>query len=216
MGDDYLRYLGSRVQLKSRRWGNLTFESVNFTSAVDGDLAVYIGNPLEQERPLVRIHSECVFGEMFDSELCDCADQFSLAMHRLREEGHGILFYLRLDGRGAGLAAKVKATALEVEGMDTYKSRIAIGVPPEGRDFRAVGDFLKSKNVNSVRLLTNNPNKAQDLERAGVVATVEPLIVKHPSHSVMRLYETKRQRFGHLIPDEVIYTSEIGSDPDGE
>lgn len=204
--------MGSQVRLKSRTWGTLTFEAVKLSPAIDGDLAVYVGNPLLLDKPLIRIHSECVFAEAFDSALCDCADQLKLAMRRLRDEGDGILFYLRLDGRGAGLTAKVKATALEVKGIDTYESRIAIGVEPEGRDFRSVAEFLKSKNIHSVRLLTNNPGKAGDLAKSGIEVTVEPLVVRNPSTLVRRLYETKRARFGHTIPDELMDDPQIKFD----
>jgi len=204
--------MGSQVRLKSRTWGTLAFEAVKLSPAIDGDLAVYVGEPFKQDSPLVRIHSECVFAEAFDSALCDCADQFKLAMRRLCEEGHGILFYLRLDGRGAGLASKVKATALEVRGVDTFESRVAIGVKPESRDFRPVADFLKSKNVSSVRLLTNNPDKAGDLRKSGIKTTTEPLVVRNPTKLVRRLYETKRSKFGHSIPDELLDDPQITFD----
>src|SRR5258708_187373 len=115
---DYKRFLGSTAQFDSRRWGRITTESVTFTDAIDGDLAVYFGQPFTTPDPLVRIHSECVFAEVLDSDLCDCADELRMALELLSREGNGILLYLRLDGRGAGLAAKVKATALEVEGLD--------------------------------------------------------------------------------------------------
>ena len=190
----------------------VTFESVKLSPAIDGDLAVYIGSPLTQSCPLIRIHSECVFAEAFDSALCDCADQFKLAMRRLSEEGNGILFYLRLDGRGAGLASKVKATALEVKGVDTFESRVAIGVKPEGRDFKPVADFLKSRKITSVRLLTNNPDKAGDLVSSGIEVAVEPLVVRNPSRLVRRLYQTKRTRFGHTIPDELMDDPQIAFD----
>jgi GTP cyclohydrolase II len=96
---EHLKHLGAQTRLTSRAWGKLTVESIQVTPAADGDLAVYVGEPFRQDNPLVRIHSECVFGEAFDSTFCDCAEQFRLAMHRLCDEGHGILFYLRFDGR---------------------------------------------------------------------------------------------------------------------
>jgi GTP cyclohydrolase II len=179
-------------------------EAVKLTPASDGDLAVYIGEPFKQHNPLVRVHSECVFGEAFDSTFCDCAEQFRMAMHRLCEDGHGILFYLRFDGRGAGLAAKVSATALEMKGIDTYESRVTIGVKPEGRDFKPVGRFLISKGVRAIRLLTNNPDKAGDIRALGIDVEIERLVVRNPNRFVRALYETKRQRFGHDIPPESI------------
>jgi GTP cyclohydrolase II len=199
---DYLtRFLGAQATITSRKWGRLTMESASFSPAADGDLVVTIGKPFEQKIPLVRVHSECVFAEVFDSELCDCADQLTLAMARLTDNGHGVLFYLRFDGRGAGLAAKVKATALEVEGMDTYESRVHIGVEPEGRDFFRVGEYLKRHDVRRIKLLTNNPTKGIDIAKAGVDVECEPLLVTSPSAAVKRLYETKAIKFGHSIPN---------------
>lgn len=197
---DFLEnFLGSQATINSRTWGKLTIESVSFTPATDGDLVVIIGQPFEQEKPLIRIHSECVFAEVFDSDLCDCADQFKLAMKRLTDNEHGLLFYLRFDGRGAGLAAKVKATALEVAGMDTYDSRVYIGVAPEGRDFGNIGEYLKNHGVNKARLLTNNPIKGKALEQVGLTLEYEPLIVDNPNENVRKLYSTKAEKFNHTI-----------------
>ena len=197
---DFLEnFLGSQATINSRTWGKLTIESVSFTPATDGDLVVIIGQPFEQEKPLIRIHSECVFAEVFDSDLCDCADQFKLAMKRLTDNEHGLLFYLRFDGRGAGLAAKVKATALEVAGMDTYDSRVHIGVAPEGRDFGNIGEYLKNHGVNKARLLTNNPIKGKALEQVGLTLEYEPLIVDNPNENVRKLYSTKAEKFNHTI-----------------
>ncbi|MCP4550330.1 MAG: GTP cyclohydrolase II RibA [bacterium] len=197
---DYLAgRLGSRASIRSRTWGDMTVESASFTDAVDGDLVVFIGDPIHQEKPLVRIHSECVFAEVFDSDLCDCADQLEMALNRIAAEGHGIFLYLRLDGRGAGLAAKVQATALEVQGVDTFDSRVAIGVDPEGRDFSSVGEYLLGLGMTKIRLLTNSPDKIGPLESLGISVTAVPLTVPEPSEKVMSLYRTKREKFGHEI-----------------
>jgi GTP cyclohydrolase II len=202
---DYVRqWIGASTPLPSRRWGELSAEVASFSPAADGDLVVAFGEPWGKSRPLVRIHSECVFGEVFDSALCDCKDQLLLAMQRMEQEGHGILFYLRFDGRGAGLGAKVKATELELEGVDTYESRRIIGVEPESRSFVAVGEFLKARGLQQVLLLTNNPGKADDLRAAGIRVRTEPLLVNNPNEHVASLYQTKAERFGHTIP-KVLY-----------
>ncbi|MFA6925290.1 MAG: hypothetical protein WC223_13675 [Bacteroidales bacterium] len=201
---DYIKkYLGAKTDIESRTWGKLNIEVVSFTPASDGDLVVIIGNPYDEDIPLVRIHSECVFAQAFDSNLCDCADQLKLAMDRLVAEGNGILVYLRFDGRGAGLAAKVKATSLEVKGIDTYESRLEIGVKPEGRDFYSIGKYLSKKGLKKVRLLTNNPTKSEGIEKAGILVVNEPLLVSNPSINVRKLYETKAHKFHHNIPEDL-------------
>ena len=196
---DFRRFFGSKATIPSRTLGEITVESVALTEAIDGDLAVFFGHPFECPSPLVRIHSECVFAEVLDSRLCECADQLRLALDLLRAEGSGILFYLRLDGRGAGLSAKVAATALEVAGEDTYDSRIHIGVPPEGRSFDAVGQFLRDRGVRSVRLLTNNPTKVEGLLAQGIEVTRMPLLVKQLTNEAKALLLTKARRFGHQV-----------------
>lgn len=195
---NYLRFIGERATFNSKTWGPITVESVSFTPAADGDLVAYIGDIKKQERVYVRIHSECVFAEAFDSDFCDCAEQFKMAMNKLVQTG-GVLFYLRFDGRGAGLSAKVKATALEVQGMDTYQSRLEIGVPPEGRDFTKIGEYLLSRDIKKITLLTNSPNKISDLRNAGVDVETEPLFVGNPNPNIRKLYETKVKEFGHKI-----------------
>lgn len=197
------KFLGSRATITSRTWGELTVEAASFTPASDGDLVVIIGDPFRQEIPLVRIHSECVFAEVFDSDLCDCADQLKLAMNQLIHNKHGLLFYLRFDGRGAGLAAKVKATALEIQGVDTYESRVHIGVPPEGRDFKKIGEYLKQHGFSKIRLLTNNPIKGENLNQVGLIVDYEPLIVENPSEKVRKLYKTKAEKFNHKISESL-------------
>jgi GTP cyclohydrolase II len=200
---NFKSFLGAEATFKTRKWGKITVESVSFTEAIDGDLVVYFGNPFSQPEPLVRIHSECVFGEVFGSELCDCAQQLEIALDRLKKEKHGMLFYLRIDGRGAGLSAKIKATDLETQGVDTYDSRVQIGVPPEGRDFSAIGSFLKAKKVTSIRLMTNNPDKIRSIEGAGIAVKTEPLVIDTSSPYIRQLYATKAQKFKHAIPKEM-------------
>lgn len=198
--NEYKRFLGARTTLNSRVWGKMTVESASFTPASDGDLVVYFGEgETTPERPVVRIHSECVFAEVFDSDFCDCADQLYYAMDYLRKT-NGILFYLRFDGRGAGLSAKVKATELEMRGIDTYTSRVMIGVPPEGRDFSPIADYLLARGITKITLLTNSPDKLGDLVNRGIDVETLPLYVDTPNDNVQKLYDTKVKKFKHLIP----------------
>lgn len=197
---DYLKFVGSKTKFHSRKWGEIEAESVSFTPASDGDLVVFIGEPSPVNVPYVRIHSECVFAEAFDSDFCDCADQLHIAMDRLvGEPNGGILFYLRFDGRGAGLSAKVAATKLEMEGLDTFESRLHLGVDPEGREFLNIGTYLVEKGYKKVVLLSNNPKKKADLIKAGLEVDTEPLYVKDPNENVKKLYDTKVTKFNHEI-----------------
>jgi GTP cyclohydrolase II len=199
--EDYLTgFVGSTATIESKKWGTLLVESASFTPALDGDLIIHVGRPFEQNEPIVRLHSICTFSEIFQSDLCDCGEQLELAMARLKHEGHGLLFYLRFEARGVGLAAKVKATDLEVKGMDTYSSRVAVGVPPENRQFTEIGKYLYDRGVRRVRLLTNNPLKIAGIADAGIVVTPEPLIVVDPNEKVRDLLNTKAQKFNHNLP----------------
>jgi|ERR1041385_3059714 3,4-dihydroxy 2-butanone 4-phosphate synthase/GTP cyclohydrolase II len=193
------KFAGAKTKLPTWALGELDIESQFFSAASDGDLVASFGAPFESQKPLVRIHSECVFAEVFDSRLCDCADQLRMALDLLHRSKRGLLFYLRIDGRGAGLSAKVAATSLEVSGHDTYDSRVAIGVAPEGRAFEEIGTFLKARGVKSIELLSNNPSKREDLVRVGLAVELVPLKVQPRTPEVERLLETKKKRFGHIL-----------------
>src|SRR5438552_190477 len=136
-------FIGSSANIHTQRWGTLRMEAAALTEAIDGDLVVYVGDPGGVPEPLVRIHSICTFSDVFGGDMCECSAQLDFAMARFLSEGRGLLFYLRMEARGVGLAAKVKATALEVQGRDTYESRVEIGVSPDARDYRRVARFPK-------------------------------------------------------------------------
>jgi GTP cyclohydrolase II len=198
---DYLgNFIGSSVSFPTEKWGNLTFESVVLSDCIDGDMVVHIGSAQTAHPPLVRIHSICTFSEVFGSTACDCGDQLIDALRLMTEAGNGLLFYVRMEGRGVGLAAKIAANALETKGMDTFESRLAIGVSPEARDFHPIAAYLIKKNINSVRLLTNNPVKIQALADAGIDVRAEPLLAAPRTETARSLLRTKAERFGHAIP----------------
>jgi GTP cyclohydrolase II len=197
------QFLGTQAHINSRKWGRLTVESADFSQAVDGDLVVYIGEPFVAPEPLVRIQSECIFSQVFLADLCDCREQTYLAMDRMVQAGSGILVYLRVDGRGAGLAAKVAATAHQERGADTIDASLAIGVAPDSRSFDAIGEFLRSRGVRRVRMLTNNPAKAIAVQRSGVIVQHEPLLVSALNSNVRRLYAAKAHKLGHWIPSDL-------------
>ena len=161
-------------------------------------VALVIGAPNGQP-PLVRLHSECLTGDVFGSLKCDCGPQLDGALHRIAEEGWGILLYLRQEGRGIGLINKLRAYALQDQGFDTVDSNLRLGFAIDARDFGVAARMLELIGQPRIRLLTNNPAKVAGLAAAGidVVARVEHRIAPNP-HTVDYL-ATKRDRTGHML-----------------
>ncbi len=150
--------------------------------------------------PLVRIHSECMTGDVFGSSRCDCGDQLDLAMTLIAERGAGVIVYLRQEGRGIGLVNKLRAYQLQDAGLDTVEANLALGLPAEGRDYSDAIDILVSLGVDRCELLTNNPDKIQALEDSVIgVAGVEPLEIEPTSPYCEDYLETKRRRMGHFF-----------------
>lgn len=146
---------------------------------------------------LVRVHSECLTSESFGSLKCDCAQQLDGALGMIAREGRGALVYLRQEGRGIGLADKIRAYALQAEGLDTVDANRALGLPDDARDYGAAARFLRLLGVGRVRLITNNPLKVAGLvELSGVV----PSLVRLNVHSASYL-ATKRARMQHVVPE---------------
>lgn len=149
--------------------------------------------------PLVRLHSECLTGDVFTSRRCDCGPQLDAAMHRITEEGAGVLLYLRQEGRGIGLANKILAYGLQDQGHDTVEANVQLGFPADMRDFAVAAKMLASLNIEGVRLLTNNPRKGQALEQYGIkVLERVPLVIEADEYSEAYL-KTKREKLGHLF-----------------
>lgn len=148
----------------------------------------------------VRIHSECATGDLFGSLRCDCGEQLQEALRRIGEQGHGVLIYMRgHEGRGIGLPAKLSAYHLQDNGLDTVDANVALGLPVDGRDYRAAADILVNLGVSSVRLLSNNPDKLDALAERGVTVTgMEALCVEVGAEAVAYL-RTKRDRLGHQL-----------------
>ncbi|MDF1684588.1 MAG: 3,4-dihydroxy-2-butanone-4-phosphate synthase [Legionellaceae bacterium] len=148
--------------------------------------------------PLVRIHSECITGDLFGSTKCDCGEQLDLSLAKIAEEG-GVLIYLRQEGRGIGLSNKLKAYALQETGMDTVEANQHLGLPVDGRDYGIAFQMLKALGLDQVRLLTNNPLKIEALEQYGI-NVVERLALHVEASCENRMYlKTKREKLGHLL-----------------
>ena len=148
--------------------------------------------------PLVRLHSECLTGDVFGSLKCDCGPQLMEALRILGEEGGGVLLYLRQEGRGIGLANKLRAYALQDRGLDTVDANRRLGFADDARDYGMAAAMLRALHIDSVRLLTNNPNKVTGLERAGI-AVVERVAHHMPVNPHNADYiATKQRRSGHI------------------
>jgi GTP cyclohydrolase II len=154
----------------------------------------------DSKAPLVRLESECLTGHVFGSLLCDCGDQLSRGLEEVARYGKGALVYLRQEGRGIGLQAKLEAYYLQqVHGMDTVDANIAVGMPAEARDYLIGAQILNHLGFDSPRLMTNNPAKVEGLARYGVIVAEQVAHVIPPSTHNKRYLETKKTRMGHKI-----------------
>ncbi|MFJ6796067.1 bifunctional 3,4-dihydroxy-2-butanone-4-phosphate synthase/GTP cyclohydrolase II [Streptomyces sp. NPDC091268] len=173
-----------------------TVDGVEHVALVHGDLAAAEGADV-----LVRMHSECLTGDIFQSQRCDCGPQLHAAMARITAEGRGVVVYLRgHEGRGIGLLSKLRAYELQERGRDTLDANLELGLPADARDYGAGAQILADLGVRSVRLLTNNPDKSAALVRHGIeVSDREPMPMEAGEHN-LRYLRTKRDRMGHDLP----------------
>jgi 3,4-dihydroxy 2-butanone 4-phosphate synthase/GTP cyclohydrolase II len=178
------------------------FRAHAFRSIRDGSehLALISAGTVEGA-PLVRMHSECLTGDAFGSLRCDCGPQLQESLRLLAASPGGILLYLRgQEGRGIGLANKMRAYALQDGGMDTVEANRALGLPEDGRDYAEAAEMLRHLGATRIRLLTNNPDKVTALRRHGIdVAAVEPLVIAANKFNAHYLH-TKARKFGHALP----------------
>ncbi len=160
-------------------------------------LALTIGKP--GKTPLVRVHSSCITGDLLGSLRCDCGDQLKLAMEKIRSAGGGILIYLHQEGRGIGIANKLRAYALQERGVDTYEANLMLGFDEDERDFSIAAAILKKLNATTIRLLTNNPQKMAAIEKTGIkIAERVPLAAAPGKHNHGYL-DAKSKKAGHWV-----------------
>jgi GTP cyclohydrolase II len=177
------------------------FRVAAFENAVDGreHVALIHGNVVNQRAVPVRMHSECMTGDAFGSLRCDCRAQLHAALRRIKEHPCGVLLYLRQEGRGIGLNNKLRAYQLQDHGLDTVDANLALGFQDDERDYRAAAEMLKRLKIQSVNLITNNPNKLAQLDAHGVpVEDRIAHVMRVNAHNADYL-ATKAQRSGHLI-----------------
>ena len=183
-----------------------TAEIVAFRSPDDTreHVALIVGNPSSDRAPLVRLHSECLTGDMFGSLKCDCGPQLDAALAAMADEaaqgGWGMLLYLRQEGRGIGLINKLRAYRLQDQGFDTLEANQRLGLPAEARDFPVAARMLALLGIGAIRLMTNNPAKVAAFEASGVTVSerVPHRLPANPHNA--RYLDTKRDRAGHLLP----------------
>lgn len=166
-----------------------------------GEEVVFMTTPtIDPTKPvLVRVHSECMTGDIFHSYRCDCGEQKDASLHMIAESGNGVLIYLRQEGRGIGLYEKIKAYNLQDKGYDTHEANILLGHKPDYREYSWVRKVLNHLGVQQIRLITNNPSKVTNVARLGItVVDRVPLIIESNQHN-RRYFETKRQKFKHFF-----------------
>lgn len=168
----------------------------------DHHIALVLGNVRNGKDILVRVHSQCLTGDVFHSLRCDCGDQMEAALKLISKKKKGVFLYMRQEGRGIGLENKLKAYKLQDKGLDTVEANLALGFPADLRDYGIGAQILVDLGLSSVRLLTNNPKKIIGLEGYGLKVTKQiPIFMVH-KHNVCYL-KTKREKLGHLIPESV-------------
>lgn len=177
------------------------FKAIAYKSDIDPDehVALVMGDISTDEPVLVRVHSECLTGDVFGSLRCDCGEQVALVMKAIAGEGRGVFLYMRQEGRGIGFHEKIRAYALQDKGLDTVEANLSLGLGADLRDYGIGAQILADLGLNEIRLLTNNPKKVVGLEGYGlkVVETV-PVIVDPNPHN-RRYLETKQKKLGHLL-----------------
>jgi GTP cyclohydrolase II len=186
------------------RWGKFRIHGFRSEFGSDGNrrveeaVALVMGD-VHSSTPLVRVHSQCLTGDVFHSLRCDCRQQLEMALSMIRDLGAGILIYEQQEGRGIGLMAKLQAYELQDAGLDTVEANERLGFKADQRDFALPGQILKALGVSKVRLLSNNPEKVEALECAGIEVVERVPCEVTPSPHAEEYLKTKKEKLGHIF-----------------
>ncbi len=199
--------LSKRVKIEAMarlpsQFGNFTIIAISDLVEKKEHAVLVKGNVWNENDVPTRIHSECLTGDAFGSLKCDCREQLILSLRYIENHG-GILIYLRQEGRGIGFINKIKAYSLQDEGLDTVEANIALGFKVDLRKYDVAAEVLKILGVNSIQLLTNNPDKMKQLRKLGIKITRRIPLIAEPNEFNYRYLLVKKQKSGHLIDENI-------------
>jgi GTP cyclohydrolase II len=181
------------------RWGNFTIHGFTGKGPQEEAVALVRGNLKGKSAPLVRVHSQCLTGDVLNSLRCDCRAQLELSLKKIAKAPSGVLLYLPQEGRGIGLMNKLRAYQLQDQGMDTVEANEALGFASDAREYEFPAEILKELGARKIRLLSNNPEKVRQLEQSGI-EIVERVPCQPPVSKISRKYlKTKKSKMGHLL-----------------
>ncbi|MDD5339342.1 MAG: bifunctional 3,4-dihydroxy-2-butanone-4-phosphate synthase/GTP cyclohydrolase II [Dehalococcoidales bacterium] len=181
------------------KYGNFTIYAYKSNTDPNEHVALVMGDVNTEEPVLVRVHSQCLTGDVFHSLRCDCVEQLEMALQRIADEGRGVLLYMRQEGRGIGLHNKIKAYALQDKGMDTVEANLALGFKEDERDYGVGAQIIADLGIRNMKLMTNNPKKGTGLASYGLKIVEQLPLTAEPNPHNRRYLQTKQKKMGHLL-----------------